>query len=90
MNRNRIRICGRNTSTLPTPAMTPSVRKLDNAPGGRLVATQPDSAVAAPSIAAVQTRSPVGPNWATKPLRGGDEASSKAAMSKSSSPTKPF
>ena len=33
MNRNRIRICGRNTSTLPTPAITPSAMKLCSRPG---------------------------------------------------------
>ena len=34
MNRNRIRICGRKTITLPTPAITPSVRKLAKALSG--------------------------------------------------------
>ena len=50
MNRNRIRICGRNTITLPTPAMTPSVKKLDRAFSGACVPTQVASQVAPLSI----------------------------------------
>ena len=34
MNRNRIRICGRNTSTLPTPEITPFWTKLCSSPSG--------------------------------------------------------
>ena len=39
MNRNRIRIWGRKTSTLPTPEITPSEIRLRSRPGGRLVPT---------------------------------------------------
>ena len=45
MKANRIRICGRNTSTLPTPAITPSTSRLRNGPSAMCVRTS----VAAPS-----------------------------------------
>ena len=34
MKRNRMTICGRKTSTPPTPAMTPSTTRLRSGPGG--------------------------------------------------------
>ena len=43
MNRNSSRICGRNTTTAPTPAMTPSTSRLFKSPGGiRLPTTSPE------------------------------------------------
>ncbi len=39
MKKNRIRICGRKTSTLPTPAIRPSAIRLCSRPSGRTVAT---------------------------------------------------
>ncbi len=39
MNKNKIRICGRNTMTLPTPAMTPSTTRLSSMPSGSTLAT---------------------------------------------------
>ena len=39
MNRNRIRICGRNTRTLPAPAITPSTTRLRSRPSGMWLAT---------------------------------------------------
>ncbi len=36
MNRNSTRICGRNTSTAPTPAISPSRTKLRSSPSGSM------------------------------------------------------
>ena len=44
MKKNRITICGRNTSTLPTPVMIPSVSRFASMPSGRVALTTPLSA----------------------------------------------
>ena len=36
---NRIKICGKNTMTLPTPAMTPSTTRLSTMPSGSTAAS---------------------------------------------------
>ncbi len=46
-------ICGRNTMTLPTPATTPSARKLLNAPAGRFAAMNTPSEAAPASMASI-------------------------------------
>ena len=44
MKKNRIRICGRNTSTPPTPAMTPSTSRLRSGPSAMCAGVQSPSA----------------------------------------------
>ncbi len=49
----RIRIWGRKTTTLPTPAITPSASRLASAPSPRAATTAPARAAAVPSIASI-------------------------------------
>ena len=54
MKKNRITICGRKTTTEPTPASTPSVRKSRISPAGTTSVTTPDTAPTAPSSASAK------------------------------------
>ena len=51
MNAKSSTICGRNTSTLPAPARTPSTRRLSNGPGGSAAPMPPASAAISALIA---------------------------------------
>ena len=53
MNKNKISICGRKITTLPTPAITPSAIKLASMPFGRVDITQSPRPAASPSIASI-------------------------------------
>ncbi len=53
MKANSSTICGRNTITLPTPAITPSMMKLLNRPAGSTPRTMSPSAPAPVSIRSI-------------------------------------
>ena len=71
MKKNRIRICGRNTSTLPTPAITPSTSRLRSGPSGqmRCRASSPSRPMPAlmHSIGASPRRTPPGTSGTAAP-----------------------
>ncbi len=58
-------ICGRNTTTLPTPATTPSARKLENAPSGRFAERNVPIAAAPASIASISGVAQANTAWKT-------------------------
>ena len=55
MKKNRIRICGRNTSTLPTPAITPSTSRLRSGPSAMCAVVHPPTLAIAALIASIGT-----------------------------------
>ena len=66
MNRKRIRICGRNTSTLPAPAMTPSTSRLLSAPSGSRPVTSAPSHETPESIRPIGSVAQLNTAWNTK------------------------
>ncbi len=66
MKKNRIRICGRNTSTLPTPAMMPSTSRLRSAPSGSDCCTHVPSAPTTPLMKSIGTAAQLKTAWNTK------------------------
>jgi hypothetical protein len=52
-NRNRIKICGKNTRTAPTPAVTPLISRLWIAPSGTVELMSEPTAAKAPSMASM-------------------------------------
>ena len=65
MNRNRIRICGRKTTTLPTPATTPSATKLANAPSPRFACSHTPSDAVPSSMASMSGAAQAKTAWKT-------------------------
>ena len=65
MNRNRIRICGRKTTTLPTPAMMPSAIRLDSADSPSVETTAAPSDAAPPSIRSMSGVAQANTAWKT-------------------------
>ena len=65
MNRKRMSIWGRKITTLPTPAITPSARKLANAPAGSVSCTQPPIPPAAASIRSIMGVAQANTAWNT-------------------------
>ena len=70
MKKNRIRICGRKTSTPPTPAITPCTSRLlsqGQAPVcGSAACTQPPSAVVAALMASIGATAQLNTAWKTR------------------------
>ena len=66
MNRNRIRICGRNTTTAPTPASTPSLSSERNQPSGRAAASSACSAATPASIQPIGASAQLNTAWNMK------------------------
>ena len=66
MKRNSIAICGTNTTTLPTPAMTPLTIRSSSGPAGRNAVTPDCSTTVADSMA---------------PMNGSDQANSASNSS---------
>ncbi len=66
MKKNRIRICGRNTSTLPAPAITPSTSRLLSAPGGSDRCSASPSQVMPASTSAIGSAAQLNTAWKTK------------------------
>ena len=65
MKKNRITICGRKTSTPPTPAITPSTSRLRSQPGASTPATASPRAAVPASIQAMGRSAPTKTAWKT-------------------------
>ena len=63
MNRKRIRICGRNTSTAPAPPMMPLTSRLDSGPSGRCAAVNSPSRAMPPSIQSMGASAQLNTAW---------------------------
>jgi hypothetical protein len=63
MNRNRIKICGRNTITAPTPAITPSVTSERRIESGKFALIISSSALNPASIASAGTVAQLNTAW---------------------------
>ena len=66
MKVNRIRICGRKTTTLPKPAMTPSISKLRKGPSGICVASNSPSLAMPASIMSIGKLAQLNTAWNTR------------------------
>ncbi len=63
MKRNRIRICGRKTSTAPVPAITPSASRLRSAPSGMCSLTRAETAETPPSMPSISGCAQLNTAW---------------------------
>ena len=63
MKKNRIRICGRNTTTEPTPAITPSTTSERRKLSGKLAVIQPCTAAKLSSIQATGASDQANTAW---------------------------
>ena len=63
MKRNRIRICGRKTSTLPAPAMTPSTSRLRSGPSAMCAVIHSPTPAIAALIASIGTSAHENTAW---------------------------
>ena len=63
MKKNRIRICGRKTSTPPAPATMPSTSRLRNTPSGRWTRSHAPTAPTPASMASMGTAAQLNTAW---------------------------
>ena len=66
MKKNRIKICGKNTSTPPTPATMPSTSRLRSTPSGRWACSHWPSASTVPVMASMGAAAQLNTAWNIK------------------------
>ena len=62
---NRMRICGRNCTTLPTPPITPTANRLHSAPSGMNRSAEPLSQSKPAPMASISGRAQTKTDWKT-------------------------
>ncbi len=80
MKKNKIMICGKKTSTLPTPPIAPSTTRLRSAPSGRAAVTAPPARPTPASISAISGRAQRNTAEKTTSIKSGEYGSAPESV----------